>query len=268
MQAASLRSAGIRNPQQHLACTHSALSSSGDELFDHDRPLEQEDAVRRMSDFGDFVPWRFFDAGQLSLPNVSSLPVVQKPAHERTWDGPPRCAANGVSDGRWPVRRSLAGERMGAVLDRRLPAGLYGLAIHEVTPMPDQMLSPKRIATEVFTDAGAAVARIAEIYERNVGFLRATFEAYVGGEPLDGRVRTTYPFVRITTGTHARLDSRLSYGFVSGPGIYESSVTRPDLFRGYFTGADRASHPEPWRAGGDRQIGRTDPASLCLSTGH
>jgi AMP nucleosidase len=109
------------------------------------------------------------------------------------------------------------------------------LANREVTPMPDRMLSPKRIATEAFTDAATAVARIAEIYERNTGFLRETFEAYVGGEPLDLRVRATYPFVRVTTGTHARLDSRLAYGFVSGPGIYESSVTRPDLFRGYFT---------------------------------
>ena len=35
--------------------------------------------------------------------------------------------------------------------------------------MPDQILSPKRIATEAFTDAAEAVARIAEIYERNVG---------------------------------------------------------------------------------------------------
>ena len=31
----------------------------------------------------DFVPWRFLDAGQLSLPNVSSLPVVHKPAQKR-----------------------------------------------------------------------------------------------------------------------------------------------------------------------------------------
>jgi AMP nucleosidase len=48
-------------------------------------------------------------------------------------------------------------------------------------------------------------------------------------------VRACYPFVRITTGTFARVDSRLSYGFVSGPGIHETTVTRPDLFRGYFT---------------------------------
>src|SRR6266403_574640 len=101
--------------------------------------------------------------------------------------------------------------------------------------MPDNILSPKRIASEAFTDAAAAVARLAEIYERNVSFLRTAFEAYVRGEPLDARVRAAYPFVRITTGTHARLDSRLSYGFVSGPGMYETSVTRPDLFRSYFT---------------------------------
>ncbi|XSC44215.1 AMP nucleosidase [Bradyrhizobium sp. RDT10] len=101
--------------------------------------------------------------------------------------------------------------------------------------MPDTILSPTRIATEAFTDAAAAVARLAEIYERNVSFLRAAFEAYVRGEAPTARVRAAYPFVRITTGTHARLDSRLSYGFVSGPGTYETSVTRPDLFRGYFT---------------------------------
>src|SRR6266851_2018752 len=101
--------------------------------------------------------------------------------------------------------------------------------------MPDNILSPKPIAAEAFTDAAEAVARLAEIYERNVSFLRESLEAYVKGDTLEERVRATYPFVRITTGTHARLDSRLSYGFVSGPGVYETSVTRPDLFRSYFT---------------------------------
>jgi AMP nucleosidase len=100
--------------------------------------------------------------------------------------------------------------------------------------MPESILSPKRIATEAFTDAPRAVARLAEIYERNVSFLRASLEAYAKGDPLETRVRATYPFVRITTGTHARLDSRLSYGFVSGPGVHETTVTRPDLFGDYF----------------------------------
>src|SRR5215467_9382012 len=97
------------------------------------------------------------------------------------------------------------------------------------------MQSPQLMSTQAFTDATAAVGRLEEIYERNTRFLRDRFEAYVNGEPPATRVRATYPFVRIMTSTHVRLDSRLSYGFVAGPGAYETTVTRPDLFRGYLT---------------------------------
>ncbi|MFM9846276.1 MAG: AMP nucleosidase [Hyphomicrobiaceae bacterium] len=93
--------------------------------------------------------------------------------------------------------------------------------------------SPQPIATEAFTDASAACERLEQIYERNTAFLREHFEDYVEGVPPKTRVRATYPFVRITTSTHARVDSRLSYGFVAGPGAHETSVTRPDLFRRY-----------------------------------
>ena len=99
---------------------------------------------------------------------------------------------------------------------------------------PEQVTRPPPIATTSFVDAAAAVARLEEIYQRNTAFLRAEFERYLTGGPIAGRVRATYPFVRITTATHARLDSRLAYGFVSGPGVHEITVTRPDLFRPYF----------------------------------
>src|SRR5688572_26573471 len=102
-------------------------------------------------------------------------------------------------------------------------------------PLVPRILSPAPIATETFTDANAAVARLAEIYERNTAFLRAHFETYASGAALQDRVRATYPFVRITTATHARVDSRLSYGFVARPGVHETTVTRPDLFRAYLT---------------------------------
>ena len=62
--------------------------------------------------------------------------------------------------------------------------------------------------------------------------------------------------------------SRLSYGFVSGPGMYETSVTRPDLFRGYFTeqiGLLMQNHGVPVEIG---EFGRIDTDSLCLSTRH
>ena len=95
--------------------------------------------------------------------------------------------------------------------------------------------TPPPIATEAFVDAGAAVARLEEIYERNTQFLRDRFEAYVNGGAFTTRVRACYPFVRMTTSTHARLNSRLAYGFVAGPGVHETSVTRPDIFRIYLT---------------------------------
>jgi AMP nucleosidase len=97
------------------------------------------------------------------------------------------------------------------------------------------ILTPESFATESFTNATAAVVRLEEIYERNAAFLRSRFEAYANGEAIATRVRATYPFVRITIATHARLDSRLSYGFVAGPGVYATTVTRPNLFRAYLT---------------------------------
>jgi AMP nucleosidase len=96
------------------------------------------------------------------------------------------------------------------------------------------VLTPEPIPTEAFTDAAAAVARLTQIYQRNTAFLRDRFAAYASGEQLGGRVRATYPFVRIATDTHARIDSRLSYGFVHGPGVHEATVTRPDVFAAYF----------------------------------
>src|SRR5215469_3214024 len=99
---------------------------------------------------------------------------------------------------------------------------------------PEQVTRPPQIATASFVDAVAAVARLEEIYQRNTAFLRAQFERYIAGEPFTARVRATYPFIRITTTSHAWLDSRLAYGFVSRPGVHETTVTRPDLFRHYF----------------------------------
>ncbi|MFY9992998.1 MAG: AMP nucleosidase [Rhodoplanes sp.] len=97
------------------------------------------------------------------------------------------------------------------------------------------ILSPKPIAPELFTDAAAAVAHLEELYERNTEFLRNLFEAYGKSEGTVARVRATYPFVRVTATSYAPLDSRLSYGFVAGPGVHETTVTRPSLFHAYLT---------------------------------
>ncbi len=100
-------------------------------------------------------------------------------------------------------------------------------------PFAPETATPDLVPATTFSDAAEAVARLEEIYERNTAFLREQFEAYLQGRAPAARVRATYPFVRIATTTHTRLDSRLAYGFVAGPGVYETTITRPDLFRRY-----------------------------------
>jgi AMP nucleosidase len=94
---------------------------------------------------------------------------------------------------------------------------------------------PEPIASEFFDDAEAAVERLDAIYNAHAGFLRSRFDALLHGEVLTRRVRATYPEIRITTNSHAKVDTRLSYGHVAGPGTFSTTVTRPRLFRSYLT---------------------------------
>ena len=94
--------------------------------------------------------------------------------------------------------------------------------------------TPRYIAPNHYTDAGSVLAQARLIYEAGVSHLRDALHRFVAGKSFTQRVRAHYPFVRIRTDTVARADSRLSYGFVSGPGIYETTLTRPDLFGDYY----------------------------------
>ena len=94
--------------------------------------------------------------------------------------------------------------------------------------------APHYIAPALFDDPQAALDQVRAIYDASVAHLRSALQAFVDGAPLAGRVRAFYPFVRIHTHTVARADSRLSYGFVAGPGSFETTLTRPDLFANYY----------------------------------
>ncbi|MBC7131651.1 MAG: AMP nucleosidase [Roseovarius sp.] len=97
---------------------------------------------------------------------------------------------------------------------------------------PETLCPPAREAQE-FTEARAAVDRLCALYAEATGFLTARFAAALRGDIPDRRVRAFYPEIRLTTTTHARIDSRLSFGHVPDPGTYAATITRPDLFRGY-----------------------------------
>ena len=89
-------------------------------------------------------------------------------------------------------------------------------------------------AAQRFDDPEAALRRVRQLYDDSIATLRGALHGFISGETPPGRVRACYPYVRIQTDTVARSDSRLSYGFVAGPGVYETTLTRPDLFESYY----------------------------------
>ncbi|GGH39328.1 AMP nucleosidase [Cribrihabitans marinus] len=86
-----------------------------------------------------------------------------------------------------------------------------------------------------FDDAEAAVARLEQLYTEATGFLCDSFAETMAQGASAGRIRAFYPEIRITTNSHARIDTRLSFGHVSHPGTHSTTITRPDLFRSYLT---------------------------------
>ena len=98
--------------------------------------------------------------------------------------------------------------------------------------------TPEYFPPQSFNDAEQALARVMAIYDGSVQYLKSAMQAFVDGADSSarypGHIRACYPFVRVHTDTVARADSRLSYGFVAGPGSYETTLTRPDLFANYY----------------------------------
>lgn len=93
--------------------------------------------------------------------------------------------------------------------------------------------TPDAFKSERFSDATQAVDRLGALYAQATEFLCTHFmQVMQNGAPMH-RIRAFYPEIRFTTKTYAQVDTRLSYGHVSSPGTFSTTVTRPDLFRNY-----------------------------------
>ena len=119
-----------------------------------------------------------------------------------------------------------------------------------------------------FRDPAAALAQVQAIYRQSIDFLRDTLRDFVAGTDFRGvHVRACYPFVRLHSHSvlHQGVPSnrRLSYGFVAGPGRYETTLTRPDLYAHYYLEQFRlllANH------GGELEVGTsTQPIPIHFS---
>ncbi len=84
-----------------------------------------------------------------------------------------------------------------------------------------------------YMDPHEAFAALLALYAEQIDHLQGCFRAFVQDTLPAGRVRAYYPCVRYQTTVHGQFDTRLAFGFVPEPGIYETSITRPDLFDRY-----------------------------------
>ena len=94
-------------------------------------------------------------------------------------------------------------------------------------------LSPQLPESAQFLTAEAAVDQLQLLYDLATAFLAEKFVTTMQNSPSAQQYRAYYPEIRITTTSFQHADSRLSFGHVAGPGTYATTVTRPDLFRGY-----------------------------------
>lgn len=88
--------------------------------------------------------------------------------------------------------------------------------------------------TRHFSDAGEAVAYVRKIYEANTSWLRESFQKMAQGDDISGHVFAAYPYAAIHVHELKKLDTRLAFGFVSKPGRYSTTLTRPDIFANYY----------------------------------
>lgn len=103
-----------------------------------------------------------------------------------------------------------------------------------ISPLaPLDISSPPAFEPQSFDDPAKAVDALTELYERNTAFLIDSFATLAKGAPITARHRAFYPQVSIETTSFGHVDSRLSYGHVTSPGVYTTTVTRPKLFRHY-----------------------------------
>ncbi|MCC6304528.1 MAG: AMP nucleosidase [Rhodobacteraceae bacterium] len=99
--------------------------------------------------------------------------------------------------------------------------------------MAAAIVSPAVPPPEAFADPAAAVARLEELYAIACSFLVGRFRAALTEGRPPCRLRAFYPEIRFTVTSFAKVDTRLSFGHVTTPGTFATTVTRPDLFRSY-----------------------------------
>ncbi len=86
---------------------------------------------------------------------------------------------------------------------------------------------------QTHSDPKAAVDALVELYGDQRDRLIRTFQDFAAGETPKSAARAFYPLLRVRVETVRLARVMRSYGFCEQTGVYETTITRPDLFHRY-----------------------------------
>ena len=89
-------------------------------------------------------------------------------------------------------------------------------------------------STKHFQDADKALDWIRSIFDANTTYLQECFSTFSSEEKSYSPVSACYPYVQVVIKDSPSVDSRRAYGFLSKPGVYRVTVTRPDIYDYYY----------------------------------
>jgi AMP nucleosidase len=91
---------------------------------------------------------------------------------------------------------------------------------------------------QVFGSAPQAFQRIQEIYSQQIKLIRDSFQRAISCPEREAPFTSapgTYPYIGISVpSSQLNTNASLSYGAVTDPGIYGTTLTRPDIFEDYY----------------------------------
>jgi len=91
------------------------------------------------------------------------------------------------------------------------------------------------MTTKAFRNAEKALAWAHEIYISNTKYLKTAFDDFSkDNKSPSNSISVCYPYIEITVKKAPKIDNRMSFGFLSRPGTYRTTITRTDLYHDYF----------------------------------
>ncbi|MEO1089482.1 MAG: AMP nucleosidase [Pseudomonadota bacterium] len=83
-------------------------------------------------------------------------------------------------------------------------------------------------------DPADVVARIDQLYAQSTHAIERAFETFENGLDVAATRHATYPFLGLRVdASRLNIDARLAFGAIVDPGIFGTTLTRPQLFQGY-----------------------------------